>query len=221
MGDPPPSSDALLSAPEVRVFKSDHRSRVWCVEVAGSRWVLKRFEYSRIRQRLGWLLGLHPAQRELRMNRRLAAGGIAVAPIHAYGITGGRGWLVTPYLGASVHDLLWSNPFAGPRDRRHVIVAASGLTASLLRKGLYNRDHKASNLIMDAGGKAWLIDVGAVRRLRGRGGLVSMLARLDQSAVKAGASRPDRLRFLRLLGRECRSCTDWRGIVRDAHAIRH
>jgi hypothetical protein len=214
-----PSGAALLAAPAAHVFKSDRRSRVWRVDLGGAgSFVIKRFEYSPTRQRLACLLALHPAQRERRANRKLLAAGVPVLPIVARGCQsdglGVRCWLATPAARGSLHDLILHDRLGA--GRRGAIESAARLTATLLQRGLTNDDHKASNIVIDERGEAWLIDAGAVRRSRGWRDVSGLLERLDETARHAGATRADRLRFLRAVGKQYSPLADYRAAARAA-----
>lgn len=188
----------------IEVFKEDRRSRVWLVHSASlGRVAIKRWEYSPWRQRAARLVGLHPGQREWRSNRRLAVLGIAVVPVLAGGVVrgwlGDRYWLATPLWGRSVQR--WLTRGRGPTwaARRRGILGLARMADRLLHRGLVFRDLKTSNVIADAGGQVWLIDVGSVRRSVSRGPRLRMLAMLDKTAAGDGATRADRVRFLRAL----------------------
>lgn len=179
-----------------QVYKHDARSRVWRIDAADGRsFVVKRFEYSPIRQLLGFVLGLHPGQRERRRARHLKAAGLTVAPIIASGVqrrgVGVCYWLVTPYLGTSLYHLFYQGELTDADRRERVLQAVGRLTGELIRLGIFNRDHKASNIVVDGEDRPWLIDVGAVRRFRGVAGAVRMLANLCQTLAEAGATQAD------------------------------
>ena len=182
----------------VRVFKQDARSRVWRIDAPkGKAYVVKRFEHSPLRQRLAAMLGFHPGQRELRCYDLLKRESIPTAPIIASGTSpaglGVRFWLVTPYFGTSLHNLFNEKGLAGQDARRgRVLTAAGRLTGDLIRKGLFNRDHKASNILIDSDDRAHLIDFGSVRRGCDPALAKRMLDNLDATLAQAGASERDR-----------------------------
>ena len=179
-----------------RVYKHDARSRVWRVRgEAGRSFVVKRFEFSPLRQVLGLALGAHPGQRERRWVRRLMTAGLPVVPVVASGVQRrGAGvcyWLVTPHLGTSLHNLFFHGELADSDRRRRVLQAVGRLTGELGRRGLFNRDHKASNILINSDDRPWLIDVGAVRRRRGSAAAGRMLANLCETLTQAGADHAD------------------------------
>ncbi len=188
-----------------QVYKHDARSRVWCVSSeGGASFVIKRFEFSPLRQGLGLALGLHPGQREIRRFRQLKAAGLPVAPIIASGVqrrgVAARFWLVTPHRGTSLHNLFNHGKMTDPARRQRVLEAVGQLTGELIRKGLFNRDHKASNIVIDDEDRPWLIDVGAVGRSRGTAGADRMLANLCDTLAQAGATDPDLAQVRRASG---------------------
>lgn len=222
-------AEAGLDGRPAETFKSDARSRVWRVETPQGPRVVKRFEHSPLRQRVALWLGLHPAQRELRRNRRLRAAGIAVVPAVDAGVErDGRGvrvWLAFPWRGRSLVHLLRAGALRDLRDRRRAAETLAALTADLIRGGWLNRDHKSSNLLLDDQGAAWLVDAGAVRRaplprrmgvpLPGAGGAGErMLALLHATTPRRLVSRPERLRFLWRVVDQAPSLGDRRSLAR-------
>jgi tRNA A-37 threonylcarbamoyl transferase component Bud32 len=191
--------EAGLDAAELEVLKDDGRSRVWRVSTPAGERVVKRFDRALLRQLGGLLLGLHPAQRELRWNRRLAALGVPVVPIDDAGVEGGlagvRVWLSTPYAGVSLQRALASGDRDG-RERGELIDEASALTLQLVRAGLCFRDLKPSNMIVDESGTTRLIDVGGVRRARGARDVNRMLGVMVRVLARDGLEESLRQRFL-------------------------
>ena len=184
------------------VYKHDARSRVWRIEPTDGRaYVVKRFEFNPLRQALGVAAGLHPGQRERRWSAKLAAAGLPVASIVASG-TQGRGlglrlWLVTPYVGVSLFNLFHHGQLADQARRVAILDAVGRLTGNLAHQGYFNRDHKASNIVIDAGDRPVLIDYGAVRRSRGDWDTQRMLSNLCANLVEAGAGEDDLQRVKR------------------------
>jgi serine/threonine protein kinase len=199
-GSEPGFDPGWIDAEPAQVYKHDARSRVWRVDAPDGRsFVIKRFEFSPLRQLLGYCLGLHPGQRERRRCGHLQRLGLRVAPIIAAGVCRrGLGigyWLVTPYLGTSLHNLFYHDGLTDDARRARVLDAVGELTGELIRHRLFNRDHKASNILIDQDDRAWLIDVGAVRRLRGSSDAARMLKNLDDTLAQAGATPQDRVRL--------------------------
>lgn len=203
------------------LFKADRRSRVWQVQSAAGQVVIKRFEYCPLRQAVAAGLGMHPAQREVRANGRLAALGIAVAPIVAMGRQrvgmGRKYWLATPVKGQSLQRRLRAG--AGQLgDRQRMAAAVGRLAGELMQAGIDFKDLKTSNIVLEEAGEAWLIDTGCARGGGTAGGQLRMLAMLDQTAQQDGASRCDRLRTLRaMFPGDSRA---WRGLARQVSAWR-
>ncbi|QDU70192.1 BUD32 family EKC/KEOPS complex subunit [Mucisphaera calidilacus] len=129
--------------------------------------MIKRFDHSVLRQRLGWWLGLHPVQREVHCAERLAGLGLPVVPIESCGIEGGRGWLMTPYAGPSLQGVLERRE-ASRGQVRAWSRALGRMTGAMLARGWWNRDLKTSNVLVDASGGLWMIDTGGARRTGGR-----------------------------------------------------
>ncbi|MCC7146535.1 MAG: hypothetical protein IT443_08820 [Phycisphaeraceae bacterium] len=189
----------LAFAPGV-IYKSDARSRVWKVELPGGVVVIKRFEHSPLRQRLAAWLGIHSAQREWRKHELLRQAGLPVVPIVDRGCErgrlGSRLWLATPWLGETVHQ--W---FTGPHQaeyerRRMILLNLAQLAAGLISGGWFFKDFKTTNVLLDEKGRLWLIDVGCARRLWRRGQVWRMLAMLNHTLARDGATRADRYRVL-------------------------
>jgi tRNA A-37 threonylcarbamoyl transferase component Bud32 len=156
------------AAAEAEVYKSDRRSRVWlALDPEGVGWVVKRYEQDRGRQRVAWGVGMHPAQREARASRRLERAGVSVTPVAGLGMQAGRGWLMTRWMGDSVQRVVAGGGLdEGATDR--LMRDLGRLSGQLLVAGWWNRDHKASNHVLDGRGRLWLIDVGGVRPRLGR-----------------------------------------------------
>ncbi|MEZ6190281.1 MAG: lipopolysaccharide kinase InaA family protein [Phycisphaerales bacterium] len=178
------------------VYKHDARSRVWRIDAPDGRsFVIKRFEFNPIRQALGQLLRVHPGMREIKQTRLLIDRGIPVVPIVASG-TQRRGggvffWLATPYVGKSVFNLLYHGDLSDAERRAAVLDGVGRLTGELIAEGFFNRDHKASNILIDAEGKPLLIDCGAVRWHGGKTDSRRMLTNLTANLAEAGATDAD------------------------------
>lgn len=222
---PPPIADtmpdatrALLARPETRVYKQDRRSRVWLVEDdAGKKWVIKRFEHRRFKQKLTARLGVHPAQQESNWHEKLAAAGLPVVPIAAAGVDEqGRQWLVTPWVGDDLVMWIQAGRLTVNPTLRHDIIRQLGkLAGRLLQMRLFYRDFKARNLVIDDAGKVWLIDAGGCRGGKGTPLLALALrmlkllhrtardAAIDSEQKTAQPSRADRMRFY------CAMLTAW------------
>jgi serine/threonine protein kinase len=67
-----------------------------------------------------------------------------------------------------------------PDDHRAAIDAAAALTHRLIEAGLWFRDLKPSNVILDETGRARLIDTGSVERARRRARVERMTATMQR-----------------------------------------
>lgn len=186
----------INSIEPAEVYKQDQRSRVWRIDAPNGRaYVIKRFEFNPIRQALGILLGVHPGQSERRLSHQLIQAGIPVVPVMATGVQsagpGRRFWLTTPWTGTSLFNLLYHHQLGDPDRRAKVMDATGRLTGLLIAKDYFNRDHKASNILIDDQGSALLIDYGAVRRHRGQQDTDRMLNNLCSNLAEAGADGAD------------------------------
>lgn len=193
----------VVGLPAREVYKSDGRSRVWRVDAPGGPMVVKEFRYWPARQVLGWLLRLHPGQLERSRVKLLGRLGVPVVPIVAWGWRGGRYWLASPERGESLQRMFKEGKFSDPGARRRMLRALGRLAGQLAGQGLYFRDLRTSNIVADEGGELRLIDVGSVRRCRGRRKILAMLDILDRSLQRESLSRSDRLRALCGLVESC------------------
>lgn len=176
-------ADAGLDGEPTETFKTDARSSVWQVEVPVAPTIIKRFEHSPWRQWLALFIGAHPAQVELRWNRRLHRRGVPVVPIIDAGLErrgrGCRAWLATPRMGLSMGHLLL-DPVARAERGEQLVDQAADLALMLLQEKLWSRDFKPSNLVIDDAGVMRLIDVGCMRRRPTPAKLNRMLAVMDR-----------------------------------------
>lgn len=186
-------AQAGLEGVPLEVFKSDSRSRVWCVQSASSSKVaVKQFVYSPFRQRLARYMSCHPAQRELYANHQLKSAGIAVVPVIDYGMENGKAWLATPHIGESLYRCLNK-----PEQIDVLIDAAALLASTLIRAGFTFKDLKPSNIIIDPQGQAHLIDVGSVKRSVSPSEINRMLGVMDRVLGRDGIDNSYRERFAR------------------------
>ncbi|WP_428388117.1 lipopolysaccharide kinase InaA family protein [Mucisphaera sp.] len=172
MTSPPPQPDTLAATFDdaLEVFKHDHRSRVWLAQAPDhTRWVIKQFLHNPSQQRRAWRLGLHPAQRERRSQRRLTRQHIPVVPVAAIGIDHQHlGYLITPYAGPSLQSLAKDPGQLTPASRHQLAHNLGQLTGQLMNAGWYNRDHKASNIVISTDNQPLLIDTPGIRPRLGR-----------------------------------------------------
>lgn len=189
---------AAPGAARGEVLKLDGRSRVWIERDGPAPRVVKRFEAAPRRQRLRLWLGLHPAQQELRWNRRLRRMGVPVVPVIAAGHEpvglGTRAWLATPWWGDSLHHRLRAAAGDAAAVER-LLDAAAPVIAALAARGLRFRDLKPSNIVIDEQGRAALIDVGGMRRGGGDRDLPRMLEVLERRLERLGVDADLRRRL--------------------------
>lgn len=209
----------VRDAPQVRIYKEDRRSKVWQIDTPAGPAAVKRFEHSPLRQRLAMLVQLHPAQLEMRVNRRLAAAGVPVVPIVAAGGQaaglGVKRWLVTRVTGQALQRTLRDG--ASHDQQRQLALQVGELAAALVAGGWYFRDLKTSNIIVIAGAGAQLIDVGSARKSRSRQKMLRMLAMLEHTAARDGVSAANRLRALNPIAKALGEPT--KPLARDIAAV--
>ena len=187
--------------PPACIYKHDSRSRVWTpgsggAETAGIKTsggvvvVFKQWVHHPLKQAVLWVLRLHPAQRERRMHRRLAAAGLPAAPIWGAGLVrrglGVEAWLATPALGESVYNRIRLGA-----EGEELAARGRTLLEQLAVAGYVWRDSKASNVLCDADGRLWLIDLGSARRSVSDAQRQRMLARWDAHVAEAFSLRAE------------------------------
>lgn len=183
-------------------YKSGERGVVERYTFAGRSWVAKRYHGRPFKR---WLLrrfGLTAGRLEWSAAHELLSHGVRVcrpvALIEQSGIRGAVETLVMPHVdGRQLHHCIRDDSPPGrwtvaDRARRRAIADAVGRQIGLLAAaGFTNRDHKASNILIDAatlapGGQPVLIDVPRPDRRRGDEAVWRMFARLGETALKAG-----------------------------------
>jgi tRNA A-37 threonylcarbamoyl transferase component Bud32 len=162
-------------------------------------YVGKRFVHNPVRQRAALLVGRHPAQLELRANRALRAAGVPTVPIMDCGIepagAGCHVWLITPRLGESLQRRLREDGCA-EAQREGLMLAAAALTRRLLEAGFTFRDLKPSNIVVDAQGRGYLLDVGSVRHTTSPARVASMLSVMERVLTRDGVNEALRRRYV-------------------------
>ena len=181
---------AGLDGPPTGIYKDDARSRVWRVDHAiHGPVVVKQFVYQPTRQRASLAVGVHPAQLEAARNYQLQEAGVSVVPLIDGGEErcglGGRVWLATPFVGASLQCRLKDSVIDETRASE-LIDAAAILTRRLLKAGYTFKDLKPSNIIIDDAGAMHLIDVGSVKPSTREKHIVRMLAVMDRVLKRDG-----------------------------------
>jgi|GEM_PF-6302306 len=197
-----------FQATPVKVFKNDGRSRVWQVESSDPPGpiILKQFTFNHLRQRFGWLTGLHPAYQEIRQSRRLIRDGLPVVPIWGSHVElvglGCQITLACPYQGLSLYLAWRRGRFAEAAIRDEYLARLSQMLVTMIQAGWSFRDLKTSNILCDDDNQPWLIDIGSARKVRpvrsGHAGMRiwRMLRVLDQSMTADGWALEHRLACL-------------------------
>ena len=171
-------------------FKDDRRSRVVRVTIDGRAWVVKQYRGPVWKRWLEQLLRRTPAWREWRYGEKLRVSGVrAIQPLALVHTRTGQA-LITPFIDApSLHHWLKQSPAAGSRLALARVIGEQ--IGRIIAAGLINRDHKASNLLIDAAcergdAEPILIDPARLKRRRGDATVWLMIARLWRSARLAG-----------------------------------
>jgi tRNA A-37 threonylcarbamoyl transferase component Bud32 len=177
--------------------------------------VLKRLNYGKFRHRLRDAVRISRAVRALRTGVLLEAAGIATARALAAATVRRAGWPQRAYLVTEAvpgaRTLLKVLAAPGTKLRPAAEVLAE-LLARMHEAGFSNRDLNGSNILFDATGRPWLIDLDGVRRCvpvsatRAAKDLASLAGPL-MAAPRATARL--RLHFLKHYA-ACRGGGDWR-----------
>ena len=180
----------IIAGARVETYKSDARSTVWRTETSEGAWVVKRFEYSPLRQRVSLILGIHPGQRERRANAELVRQEMPAVPLVGWveqriGL-GCKIHLVTPYAGESLQRLLRSGLVRDAEWLRHTLPRVGELANRLVEGRWFLADLKTANIVIDKDGQPRVIDVGRARRCRSRAKTKQMLAVLEDTLKKDG-----------------------------------
>jgi len=182
---------AALAGPVAALYKADRRSTVWSVYRGEGLFVVKRFEYSPLRQAAGLGCRLHPAQLERRSHVRLRDAGLPVVPLVDGGMVvagvGLKVWLATQWAGRMLNAVL-TDPAVSDAEKRAAIDEAASLTRRLIEARLVFRDLKPSNMLIDASGHARLIDTGSVRRGASSRRIERMIATMQRVLARNGAA---------------------------------
>lgn len=186
-----------------RTFKQDRRSTVRLVRHGDDRCVVKTYHLSRVVSMMYGLLGMNTAQRERRAAERLHAIGIrTLLPV----LVPGSETLLYPYVEApTLQDAIGQIEDADTRLR--VACATGGQLGRLTAAGYINRDHKPTNLLVDAACREQnqqpvLIDPLGLRQRpagkRGRNRTLEMCHIMLRASARAGAvSTREKVAFLR------------------------
>jgi tRNA A-37 threonylcarbamoyl transferase component Bud32 len=198
----------IVGSRELEVFKADKRSKVWRITPAGMTrsLVIKRFEYGGFKQWVQHIFRSHPAQREARAAAALHKSEVpVVVPAGT-----GKAWdaeavsikyfIATPFMAPSLDRVMRGWKFTPFRAKIAIINAVGFTAARLVLAGYFFKDLKTSNIIVTDDNLARLIDTGCARRVGDAyAQMPRMLAMLDQTAKRDGASKADRLRCLKVI----------------------
>ncbi|MCW5776981.1 MAG: hypothetical protein KIS87_11125 [Phycisphaeraceae bacterium] len=186
-----------------RVLKEHEGSRVFEANASGAGVVVKVWPIAGLRRRVQLLTGTTRGHRHWRGAERLARVGVATArPL----------WLATARIdGLPVVVLAMERVEGGTLlshladgtmsegDAESLAGAVGEQVGAIVRSGLFNRDHKPSNLIVTGVGGAMpsvaVVDCVAVRRSRGRrlGPMARMIASLLIEPAGVGSPVPMRM----------------------------
>lgn len=181
-----------LTWPIAKVFKQDHRSKVWQTSpIDGKEYVIKLFTFNPIRQTLLAMIGLHPAQQEIRAHKRLQQLNIPVEKILHHGTSQNQWYLITQAQQSCIYNWIRNQSNLNNFQQRHAIARQLGnLVGQLLQNGHYFKDMKQSNVIIDSQQKLKLIDAGSVKRIpkwSQKKYAIRMLTLLHQTSEHAAA----------------------------------
>ncbi|MHB1155238.1 MAG: hypothetical protein ACYC26_00205 [Phycisphaerales bacterium] len=157
-----------------RELKCDKHGCVTLHVIDGRRWVVKRETKSAFVGMLRHLLRCSSAWRQWRGAERLRNIGVRInEPVALVHEGRGKQALVLPYVDAvNLHEWLSAKPRAA-NVRLRVARAIGSQMGRITKAGWINRDHKPTNLMIDAaceqrGEQPVLIDLAGIRRRRGR-----------------------------------------------------
>lgn len=176
--------------PIAKIFKHDARSKVWqTLPVDDHEYVIKLFTFNTLKQQFLAIIGLHPAQQEIRAHKRLEQLKIPVVKILCKGRYKFQFLLVTQAQGRSVHNWILTNFHHSPFQQRQSITKQLGtLVGQLLKNGYYFKDMKQSNVIIDQQNQLKLIDAGSIKKTCKRNQImhaIKMLGLLNHTAHQA------------------------------------
>ena len=183
------------------VLKRTDRTSVLAGDACGRAVVAKCVRVDRVSRRLALLAGRSRLAREWRGREQLARAGVDGARFFAHVVgRDERGGLVECLVmervpGRSLIRVI-ADGGIGVRHEHALARRVGELTGSIVRSGLRNGDHKASNIMVSGSGIA-LVDVGEVKRTRTRDG-AGMLGKLAIECTGVGVL-PRRALLMRAL----------------------
>lgn len=177
------------------VIKADNRASVFTGDAAGYPVVVKTLALDRLRDRIGSRIGATRLWRQARGAEKVRASGVLSASVYA--IVRGRdatGQRVEALIIERVHGPTLLRAIADrtiePRSMNLLLDRVGQGVGALAAAGIYNRDHKPSNLIVsqDESGEPVpvLIDTADIRRRTTEGFMDRMLAKLMIEAIGTG-----------------------------------
>jgi tRNA A-37 threonylcarbamoyl transferase component Bud32 len=178
-------ADAGLGGPVLTLFKHDQRSRVWAVQTDAGVRVVKQFVHNPLRQTISRLIGRHPAQLEVQVQRRMRDAGLPVVPVIATGREGAALWLATAHADESLQRRLSR---AMPDEAATLIDAAADLTRRIIAAGWTFKDLKPSNIVVDVADSLSLIDVGSARPTATAPRIARMIAVMTRVLARDGVA---------------------------------
>lgn len=183
-----------------RIIKNDERSTVFSAEIAGYPVVVKTLALDRVKDRLRARFGRTRLSRQARGAARLESCGVHAIQPYAIvrGLTG-EGEpveaLVMPRAEGPTLLRAALDRTINPHTARELLDQIGADIAGMVRAGLYNRDHKPSNIILHTDERGAiqpvLIDTADIRRCLAKGGtrmMARMLAKLRIETI--GTSVP-------------------------------
>jgi hypothetical protein len=176
----------------VRRLKDAGRQSVWLIRRPGEQpRTLKSWPLTPVLL-LKLALGIAQPQRQVRGASRVAGAGVPTAKVCGWRLAWGRPRVEIELLwvpGRSAFDLV-SPASLSAADRRRASAAVGRVVAGLVAAGLFNRDLKLSNLVVDFSAgrpEVWLIDTVGIRRLRRPAAEIArMLERLAVQPAECG-----------------------------------
>lgn len=202
-----------------RVIKADDRTSVFAGEAAGYPVVVKTLALDRVRDRIGSRIGQTRLWRQARGSERVRSCGVPTAVAYAIvrGING-SGHRVEALILERVEGTTLLRAAAertlGQRETRVLLDRVGEGVGTLHSSGLYNRDHKPSNLIVSADEAGAplpvLIDTADIRRRGPADALERMLAKLLIEAMGTGVAVHAREQV-----RVARAALSWSGRQRE------
>jgi serine/threonine protein kinase len=163
------------------------------VETSAGLMVVKRYDYTPLRQRIEWLIGTHPLQDELKAFAFLKQLRFPIARIMAQGMHDGKGFLVTQFFGESLQGAIYRGRFSNHKLRRRVAHNIGSLMGSLWLEKVFLRDFKAANILVDSKGNLAIIDPGRKQTIKRPEQFIRMANLMAYSTKNPGATRTDHL----------------------------